>query len=375
MKQDKLRKDSPASKKVLLGLSGGVDSTASASLLKEQGYEVTAVSLWTWQEEEDPERLERASQSAALLGLPHLILDVRDDFYQNVVGPFVAAWGQGLTPNPCVFCNPNFKFDKMAKLADELGCHYIATGHYARVGRHESDYWLYRASHRRQDQSYFLYRLPADLLERILFPLGGKSKDQARQIASRFGDPVAQARDSQDICFLAKGQLKPFLKKQGLKQEEGPFLNPQGQVVGHHSGAWQFTVGQRRHLGQALGQRMTVLAIDGHKNTVTLGDEDQAMMEAMTLTDCFWPHPPPTSLELELQLRSQGIPHPASVIVTDQGREAGVRFKQAVRFSSPGQSAVFYQGDRILGGGLVAEMTPVSPMRQLATCNFLEKKL
>lgn len=356
MNQDDRHKNDPAHRRVLLGLSGGVDSTASASLLKAEGFEVTAVTLRTWQEDEDESRLEGAARSARLLGLPHLILDVRQAFLEEVVEPFVQGWRQGLTPNPCVFCNPDFKFQKMIHLADELGCHYIASGHYARVGWEDSGRWLYRASHRRQDQSYFLYRLPSWLLERLRFPLGGMSKEEARQIAGQGGDPVASARDSQDICFIPKGRLKDFLINQGLETKEGAFIDRQGQVIGRHSGAWQFTLGQRRHLGQAWGRRMTVLAIDANRNTVMVGDEAEAMMTEMSLVNCLLTNPLPSSMEVQVQLRSQGIPHPACLTFDPDQAEARVRFPEPVRMSSPGQSAVFYQGDRVLGGGLLDEM-------------------
>lgn len=317
---------------------------------------MTTLFLRTWQEDEDLDRIERAARTAASLELPHLLLDVREAFYEDVVLPFVQAWREGLTPNPCVFCNPEFKFFQMASLAEELACDFIATGHYARLGREEGKTWLYRSSDRRQDQSYFLYRLPAHVLDMTLFPLGGKTKKEARQIASLAGDPSASARDSQDICFMAGGRLRDFLSRQGLEDERGDFVDRQGRVLGSHLGAWKFTVGQRRHLGQAFGRRMTVIGIDSQNNQVILGDEEEALMEVMKLDHCHFTHPLPPALDLDVQLRSQGMALPARLTLGPKEGEAQVSFKDPVRLSSPGQSAVFYHKDRLLGGGLVREM-------------------
>lgn len=352
-----VNKNSPA-RRVLLGLSGGVDSAASAVLLKARGYELVAVTLRTWEEEEgDGARWERAARSAGLLGLTHRILDVRQAFFDQVVQPFVAAWRQGQTPNPCVLCNPEFKFRIMAELADELGCSYLATGHYARTEVDEAGNWLYRARHRSQDQSYFLYRLPPEILDRVLFPLADKSKEEARRIASSAGDPAAETGDSQDICFIGKGQLKQFLGRQGLEDKPGHFVNSQGELIGEHRGSWRYTVGQRRHLGQSFGRRMTVLALDGEKNLVVLGDEEEAFIQEMTLVDLFSPHPLPPSFPAGVQLRSQGKPLPAQIRIDREAARAWIHFESPVRLSSPGQSAVFYDQDRVLGGGIVEGMS------------------
>ena len=351
-------KETSQPKKVLLGLSGGVDSTASAALLKAQGFEVSAVTLDTWQEGEgDRQRVDRAAHSAALLNIPHVILDVREAFYDNVVLAFVNEWRQGLTPNPCVMCNPDFKFKKMFELADKLGCPYVATGHYARFKQDDCGSWLYRASHRPQDQSYFLYRLPETWLERIRFPLGDKTKEDARHIAAATSDPVAGQKDSQDICFLGQGKLRDFLNQHGLEEQEGAFVNRAGEPIGTHQGSWRYTVGQRRHLGQAFGSRMTVLSIDHRKNIVVLGTEEDAQMAELELVDFIGSHPLPPFFEAEAQLRSQGKTLPVTVHLDDSQRRATVRFIQATRLSSPGQSLVLYEGDRVLGGGIVATMS------------------
>ena len=347
-------------KRVLLGLSGGVDSTAAAAILKAEGLGVTAVTLDTWQEGEgDSQQLERAARSARLLGLPHIIRDVKDLFYEHVVSSFVQDWQRGLSPNPCVMCNPDFKFKLMFDLADELGCDYVATGHYARILRDHEGSWLYRAAHRPQDQSYFLYRLPQPWLERMRFPLGEKTKAEARRIAAENSDPVSGQKDSQDICFLREGKLNDFLMRQGLREEEGLFVNKTGEKIGTHQGSWRYTVGQRRHLGQSFGRRMTVLSVDHEKNIVTLGDEDDARMTELELVDFVSHHPLPSVFSAAAQLRSQGKPLLCHVSLASEGRKATVRLDEPTRLTSPGQSLVLYDGERVLGGGIVARMTPL----------------
>lgn len=345
-------------KKVLLGLSGGVDSTASASLLLDAGYEVTAVTLWTWQEEGEGEaRNLRAARSAELLGIRHILLDVRQAFYDEVVRPFALDWDKGLTPNPCVMCNPDFKFRQMSLLADREKIPYLATGHYARIRETERGRRLMRARVRAQDQSYFLYRLPMPILNRLLFPLGDLSKDDARAIAGRQGDPVSSQKDSQDICFIGKGELRSFLGRQGLVERPGDFVSPRGEVLGQHRGIWRYTVGQRRGLGQSFGDRMTVLSILPEENRIVLGSEEDALMDVMELDRLILASGMEGTFQAGVQLRSQGRPL-AAVIETDlAGQRAKVRFGQPVRISSPGQSAVFYDGDLVLGGGLVRGMT------------------
>ncbi|NLA96037.1 MAG: tRNA 2-thiouridine(34) synthase MnmA [Clostridiaceae bacterium] len=342
---------------VLLGLSGGVDSMASAVLLQAEGYHVTAVTLRTWQEDHaDASRIERAQRSSRLLEIPHRVLDVRQAFYDEVVVPFVEAWKGGLTPNPCVMCNAGFKFAVLSDLADQLGIQYLATGHYARVVEKDQIHWLHRALYRRYDQSYFLYRLEPSLLRRLLFPVGNLSKEEVRRLAQQFHDPVSVTRDSQDICFIAKNQLKAFLGRRGLEEKRGFFIDPAGEVIGEHKGSWQYTPGQRRRLGQSFGRRMTVLATDHLHNTVTLGEESSALMKEALLTDLVLAGPLPGTFRAGVQLRSQGTPCDATVLAGPKYGEARICFAVPVRITSPGQSAVFYDGDRVLGGGVVVDM-------------------
>ncbi len=343
-------------KHVLLGLSGGVDSAAAAFLLLEQNFKVTVLTFRTWKDgESQDDNLERAKKVAQVLEIDHIERDVVSDFYDDVVCPFVESWRLGETPNPCVLCNPAFKFRLMMEIAEEKGFDYIATGHYVRLIGEPPQQHLCRAIDRKRDQSYFLYRLPRAILNRTLFPLGQYTKEQVRTIASSFHKEVGQTPDSQDICFLETSNLRDFLSKQGVQDAPGYFLNTDGDIIGEHSGSWRFSEGQRRGLGIALGKRMTVLSKDSANNTVTLGDEKDAMIEGLELREVTSIDPLPDHFESHLQLRSQGMTHLAKINF-DGVDKARVIFKDPIRLTSPGQSAVFYCDDRVLGGGIVDRM-------------------
>ncbi|NMA18316.1 MAG: tRNA-specific 2-thiouridylase [Clostridiaceae bacterium] len=391
--------------KVLLALSGGVDSVASAILLKRMHDVETVTFLLKGDTEQQKEQTAIASEIAKKLGLSHHVLDLTQRFREYVLQPFLEAWRSGKTPNPCVMCNPHVKFKALMALASKLNCQGIATGHYARVGegsdnggvalddklvrndikvyadcarrgyrnsscktcrdddatravdraRGERPVFLYRAADPVRDQSYFMYRLTPDVLRCVLFPVGGLSKDEVRSIVTEEGLSVATEKDSQDLCFLDGQSLRTYLRERIGREEPGPFLDLEGHVIGEHDGIWQFTVGQRRHLGASFGRRMTVLALEPERNAVILGDEPDALMEALILKDCFFPYDMPQHFDATVKLRSQGIPLAAHV-EKKCDTEVLVRFNAPVRLSSPGQSAVFYENDRVLGGGVVSRL-------------------
>ncbi len=390
--------------KVLLALSGGVDSVASAILLKRV-YEVETVTfLMTGNIAQQEEQTAKASEVAQMLGISHHVLDLTQLFHEQVLQPFLDAWRSGKTPNPCVVCNPHVKFKALMTLAFKLDCDFIATGHYARVGkgnsfsgiemnyspprrdvneyavnvpagahsaseysdavdlvkvnkmqRSESPVFLYRAADPRRDQSYFMYRLPPEVLRRVIFPLGGLSKDEARAIVAEEGLSAATEADSQDLCFLGGKSLRDYLRDHVALNEPGPFLDLQGRAIGEHRGIWQFTIGQRRRLGETFGRRMTVVALDPERRAVTLGDESDAVMDAVILEDCYFPYDMPQKFDATVKLRSQGIPLHVHVEKVSN-KEIMARFDGPVRLSSPGQSAVFYEDDRLLGGGIVTRL-------------------
>jgi tRNA-specific 2-thiouridylase len=336
---------------VLLGLSGGVDSAAAASLLLQDGYSVTALTLRTVGDGD----YVRAAEVARSLSIEHIEIDAVEDFYRVVISPFVESWRAGDTPNPCVLCNQHFKFHKLMEVANRLGCDYIATGHYARLIGEPSHRYLLRAKERRRDQSYFLYRLSRSILDRTLLPLGEYTKDQVRRIASSFDVVTGQTSDSQDICFLGATKLRKFLSEQGLEDVPGVFVDTSGVVLGEHLGSWRYSEGQRRGLGVSLGKRMTVLGKDSERNLVMLGDEKDAMITRIELRDVLLIDPLPSTFDASVQLRSQGRTFPAHIALV--GRDAAtVHFVAPVRLTSIGQSAVFYHEDRVLGGGIVRLM-------------------
>ncbi len=336
---------------VLLGLSGGVDSAAAASLLLRDGYRVTALTLQTI----DDDACDRAAEVARALAIEHITINAVDDFYRDVVCPFVESWRSGETPNPCVFCNRHFKFQRLAEAANHLGCDYIATGHYAQMVGEQSRRYLHRARDRRRDQSYFLYRLPRAIIDRILLPLGGYTKDDVRAIVSSFDAETGRIADSQDICFLGATKLSRFLSEQGLEDSPGFFVDKNGTVLGEHKGCWRYSEGQRRGFGISLGKRMTVIGKECDKNLVILGDEGDAMIESLELRDVVSIDPLPSAFEASVQLRSQGKAFPARIVLGERD-SASVHFDLPVRLTSIGQSAVFYRDDRVLGGGIVLRM-------------------
>jgi tRNA-specific 2-thiouridylase len=337
--------------RVLLGMSGGVDSAAAALLLMRAGYRVTALTLQTVSNGDG----RRAADVARALAIEHIKIDAVDDFHRDVIVPFVESWRSGETPNPCVLCNRDFKFRRLAEAADRLGCDYIATGHYARLVGELPYRYLLRAKDRKRDQSYFLYRLPRAILDRTLLPLGNYTKDQVREIVSSFDVDLGQKADSQDICFLGAMKLSQFLSEQGLEDIPGDFVDTRGAVLGEHRGSWHYSEGQRRGLGISLGERMTVLHKDSANNIVVLGDEEEAMIDSLELRDVASIDQLPSTFDASVQLRSQGQPFPAHVVLEVDG-SASVRFESPVRLTSIGQSVVFYLENRVLGGGIVRRM-------------------
>jgi tRNA-specific 2-thiouridylase len=332
-------------KRVLLGLSGGVDSAAAAVKLVRAGWDVVSATVWTIGTVD-----EQAARSADALGLEHHVIDRREAFRTEVIEPFVAAWERGMTPNPCIACNPAIKFAALIELADRLGCEGVATGHYAKTkaGR------LFRGSDRRRDQSYFLYRLPEATLQRLVLPLGDDTKEATRALVAAVDHPAAAKKDSQDICFLTGETLEAFLQSEGLPDRPGPFLDRAGRRLGTHRGYWRFTVGQRK-LGQGFGRPMIVRAIRPGENAVILTDADDADITTLDVDDLVL-HDPRDAMHADVQMRSQGRPLPATIEIAPDRTHARVTFDRPVRLTSPGQSAVFYEGAHVLGGGIVTDM-------------------
>ncbi len=362
-------------KKVMLGLSGGVDSAVSAVLLLEQGFEVIGLSLVfsCRSEKARDDMINDAKSLASHLNIEHIVYDARAEFSSKVIAPFVSAWRYGKTPNPCVLCNPVMKFPGIVAQADKYNCEFIATGHYAGIGdsegvkiplperRQNQEVTLLRARDIRKDQSYFLYALPQKTLARVLFPLADLTKSQVRTIAAECGIKLAKKADSQEICFLPEDDRIEFLKKQNAIGEAGPYLDTKGNVIGEHAGIGRYTVGQRKKLGQSFGKRMTVIKIDAANNAIILGDESECRTKALLVGDLICTAKLQNMFENQervsalVQLRSQGTAIPCTIQLCDTKDQAVVSFADEIRLTAPGQSAVFYQGDMVLGGSVVKQ--------------------
>ena len=353
-------------KKVLIAMSGGVDSSVAACLLTEQGYACVGCTMRLFGGDEAGEStccslsdVEDARAVAMRLGIPFYVFNFCDDFKKNVIDRFVACYRAGKTPNPCVDCNRYMKFEKLLTRAAELGCDYVATGHYARVERQGDRYLLKKAADPAKDQSYVLYRLTQAQLSHVLFPLGGYGKEQTRALAAAHGFVNADKPDSQDICFVPDGDHAAAIARlTGQTEPTGLFLDTAGRVLGEHRGISRYTVGQRRGLGIASSEPYYVLAVRPDDNTVVLGREGDLYQSEMTVTDVNWiaGQTPTAPVRCAVKIRYRQKEQPA--LVTPTGADtATVVFEQPQRAVTPGQSAVFYDGDTVLGGGEIAGAT------------------
>ncbi|MBN6741909.1 tRNA 2-thiouridine(34) synthase MnmA [Acidithiobacillus sp. MC6.1] len=347
-----------ADPKALIALSGGVDSAVAAILMQEQGYELTGVTMRLWPKSRccDEKDIEDAADVCARLDIPYTVLDYREAFRRQVVDVFVAEYQAGRTPNPCARCNQFLKFDALLMEGEKLGASLLATGHYARLAETPSGAALLRGRDDAKDQSYFLFAIGATLLPRLRFPVGGMNKDEVRAMARKHGLPVAAKQDSQDICFVPDGDYRRFLEDYaGLDMaQEGEMVDSRGQIIGHHPGTLHFTVGQRRGLGGGSGQPRYVLALDPVQNRVIVGAEDELYRRAASLDACNWltDLSPGESHAVTVKLRYRSRAEPAILHLLPDAR-AELRFPELQRAVTPGQAAVCYQGERLLGGGWI----------------------
>ncbi len=348
------------SEKVVVGLSGGVDSSVAAALLLEEGYDVVGATLILWGEGDSSggisEAVKAAREVARFLGITHRCIDVRDFFRQKVIDYFVAEYRRGRTPNPCIVCNQQVKFSALLDLARELGAAYVASGHYARVVFSEEyrRYTICRPADKKKDQTYVLYGLSQEMLSRLLMPLGFRTKEEVRAKAAELGLPVAQRPESQEICFIPRGDYRSFLKKKLGEVPSGPFLNLKGERVGEHAGIPFYTIGQRRGLGVALGSRMYVVAIDPIKNAITLGPEEAVLDRGLLASglNLLLYDKPPAVLEAEAKVRYNAKPAQAKVRFLGGGW-VRVEFDEPQHAITPGQAVVFYRGDCLVGGATI----------------------
>ena len=354
-------------KRVLVGMSGGIDSSATCIMLQEQGYEVVGVTMRTWDvasqfaspEQEEPGFILEARALAERLGIEHHVADVREEFKQVIVKYFIDEYMQGRTPNPCVMCNPLFKERILCEWADQTGCAWISTGHYCRLEERNGKLYIVAGDDITKDQSYFLWRLPQEVLRRFLFPLGNYTKQEVREYLKEKGfEAKAKGGESMEVCFI-EGDYRDFLRQQipDIDTQIGPgyFVDSKGVKIGQHKGFPYYTIGQRKGLGIALGHPAHVLRINAEKNTVMLGTADDLKTEYMLTEDAMI-----TDMQellscsnLTVRIRYRSKPIPCQVLPLGNNQML-VRFLGEASAIAPGQSAVFYDGQRVLGGAFIA---------------------
>lgn len=345
--------------KIVIGLSGGVDSSTAAALLREQGYEVIGVTLWLMRGKGQccSDGLVDAAVLCEQLGIPHHVVDTRDLFDAHIVNYLVSGYAEGITPLPCSQCNKAVKFGPMLDWAErELGIPTIATGHYARVrwdptlGRHQ----LLRAVDRHKDQSYFLYDLSQEMLSRVVFPLGEMTKPETRRRAADWDLNTADKPESQDLCLVeAHGSMNSFLD-QHITPRQGEIINTQGEILGHHDGIHHYTIGQRKGLGIAAAHPLYVVRLDPVMNRVVVGSREDAVQGEALVRRVNWVSmdPPSEPFRAEVQVRYRTLPVPVLGIPEDADTVRLV-FDEPQFGVTPGQAAVWYDGERVLGGGIL----------------------
>ena len=350
-------------KRVLVAMSGGVDSAVAALLERERGAEVIGVTLKLWADPEtdgakaccSPEAVIGARSLAHMLGVPHLTLDLEQEFRRRVVAQFVSGYTAGATPNPCILCNGEVRIAAMIDLADRIGATHLVTGHYARIVDDGSGLLLAPAADEAKDQSYMLAALPPELLGLLRFPLTELTKPEVRAIAERHNLAVARKPESQDLCFLAGQGKRRFLRRHGgLHDRDGAVLNRAGGSIGHHRGHHNYTVGQRRGIGVSAEEPLYVLATDAEANTVTVGTRAELETKQVRVRDAIL-HRDGESVDA-VRLRYRSRPVPAAISVTGTGRHAelDVALEEAFAGASPGQTAVLLAGETIVGHGTIA---------------------
>lgn len=351
--------------KVVVAMSGGVDSSVAAALLRDRGFDVIGMMLRLWSEpgSEDsnrccsPEAVSLARRVAAQLEIPFYVVDAKDVFRRTVVQEFLNGYGRGETPNPCLVCNQQVRWTFLLQHAQALGAEFMATGHYARLSREEDGtIQLLRAVDRAKDQSYVLHVLDQDRLRKAMFPIGEYTKPEVRSLAEAFGLPTAARPESQDLCFLAGGDYREFIRRHGVNpRADGNLVDRQGVVLGRHSGLADYTIGQRKGLGLAGPQPLYVLEKRSGSNEILVGTQTELGSKELTAVEVKWISGVPIDgpIRAEVKTRYTAREQGAIVAPLEGGLQVRVTFDALQRDITPGQAAVFYQGDLMLGGGII----------------------
>lgn len=341
--------------KVLLGMSGGVDSTAAAIFLQEAGYEVIGVT-YRLVESEDETYIEDAKNAANKLGIEHFVADLTKEFRKSVIENFLDEYAHARTPNPCVVCNKNIKFGAIFDVADNMGIKYVSTGQYSRVEKVGDEYFVKKAINEEKDQTYFIYNLKEEYLPRILFPLGNvESKDHIREMLKERGIEIFSKKDSQEICFIKNKKYSEYIEQEtGIKYEKGEFVDTDGNVLGEHAGIINYTIGQRRGLGIALGKPAFVTDLQAEKNRVVLGEDEDLFSKCVKVKNLNIINASYVrdNMIVDAKIRYAGSTTSAIAYMKDENT-CEVIFDKPVRAVTKGQSLVMYDGDILIGGGII----------------------
>lgn len=365
--------DAPNGRRVVVGMSGGIDSAVTAALLKEAGYEVIGVTLTLWKDEGEEEKrwqdrscckVGLARHVAKLLSIPHHVLDIQEEFQSEIIDDFCDAYLVGQTPNPCVRCNERMKFGRLLTVARDLGADLLATGHYARI-RHRPErdrYSLMKGADLQKDQSYFLYRLNQEQLAATLFPLGEMHKEAVCKKAAALGLPYEEVLESQEVCFVTQKDYRAFLSEyRPESQAPGKIVTESGEVLGEHAGVAFYTIGQRRGLGVAAGERIYVTQLNPARREVVVGSEESLLKKEVFADRLVWGGEgcPEAPLRVEAKIRYRSPAGESTLVPLSEGR-VRILFDAPQRGVTPGQSVVFYRGEEVIGGGMILETGPES---------------
>jgi tRNA-uridine 2-sulfurtransferase len=341
--------------KVMVAMSGGVDSSVAAAILKSRGYEVIGATMRI--SDHMDEAVYDAKKVADTLGIEHVVYDYREKFKQDIVDYFIASYKKGITPNPCIRCNKEIKFGLLLEDAKKAGCGFMATGHYIKVEKNEAKgkYVIRRNSDDTKDQTYFLYRLGQEQLSHLLTPLAGSKKEQVRKVAEELGLHVSAKSDSQDICFIEDKDYKRFIAENSAQgSKEGDFIDINGNVIGRHKGVASYTVGQRKGLGGNFGRPVYVVSINAADNTIVLGSREDCFGRMIHIEDIALSYDDEIREKMSVECKVRSFAKPEKAKLYNKCGKVMAVFEVPVWAPAPGQSAVFYEGDFLYGGGTIA---------------------